>query len=87
LCNDAALQEVPSSTYQDRYLVSVIAEHGVLKIFSESLGPTGGESVFETYKTCKGLKLGYMLLLGTQETMSQKQPYFVLKHMRLCVGD
>lgn len=48
---DPALQEVPSSAYQARYLVSVIIKNGVLKTFSECLGPTDGESAFETYKT------------------------------------
>lgn len=86
MCKDLALQEVPGSVYQARYLVSVVVEHHLLKTFSECSGPAGGESASETYKTCKGLKPEYTLLLCTQETTSQNPPYFLLKHKRLCLG-
>lgn len=68
-----------------------------MKTFSEFLGPADEESAIETYKTCKGLKPVYVLLLCTQEamsqnqpyflTMSQNQPYFLIKYESLYVGD
>lgn len=87
MCKDPALQGVPSSTYQTRYLISEIVEQGALKKISECLGLPDEDSAFETYKTSKCLKAEYVLLFCTQETMSQNQPCFLLKHKKLYVCD
>lgn len=72
---------------QARYLISVITEQGVLKKILSTWVHLMGSHHLRPIKPLKCLKPEHVLLFCTQETMSQNQPCFLLKHKNLYVYD